>query len=51
MSSKIILIVLIITLLGKILQKWRGGWDIISHQLGVPETFFTPPHNVLYSGV
>ena len=33
------------------LQTWGGSWDITSHQLGEPETFFTPPHTVLYSGV
>ncbi|WP_246281977.1 hypothetical protein [Nitrosopumilus ureiphilus] len=51
MSSKFIIIILIIALFGTILQTWGGSWDITSHQLGDPETFFTPPHGVLYSGV
>ena len=29
----------------------RGSWDITTHLLGAPETFFSPPHTVLYSGV
>ena len=49
--SKFIIIVLIISLFGSILQTWGGSWDITSHQLGDPESFFTPPHGVLYSGV
>ena len=48
---KLIIIILIITLFGTILQTWGGSWDITSHQLGDPESFFTPPHGVLYSGV
>ena len=42
---------MIIALFATILQTWGGSWDITSHQLGEPETFFTPPHTVLYSGV
>lgn len=49
--SKFIIIILIISLFGSILQTWGGSWDITSHQLGDPESFFTPPHGVLYSGV
>ncbi|MFQ5496534.1 MAG: hypothetical protein ACE5DU_01465 [Nitrosopumilus sp.] len=51
MSSKIIIIILIVALFGTLLQTWGGSWDITNHQLGEPETFFTPPHGVLYSGV
>ena len=51
MNSKLPIIVLIIALFATILQTWGGSWDITSHQLGEPETFFTPPHTVLYSGV
>src|SRR5918999_5013532 len=28
-----------------------GSWDITNHLLNKPETFFAPPHAVLYSGV
>ena len=28
-----------------------GGWDITNHLLNKPESFFSPPHAVLYSGV
>ena len=51
MSYKVIIVILIIALFGTILQTWGGSWDITSHQLGAPESFFTPPHGVLYSGV
>ena len=51
MNLRLPVIVLIITLFATILQTWGGSWDITSHQLGEPETFFTPPHTVLYSGV
>lgn len=30
---------------------WGASWDITSHLLRTPETFFTPSHTVLYSGV
>ena len=49
--SKFIIIILIISLVGSVLEIWGGSWDITSHLLGAPETFFTPPHIVLYSGV
>ena len=51
MNSKLSIFILIIALFATILQTWGGSWDITSHQLGEPETFFTPPHAVLYSGV
>ena len=51
MNTKLPIIILIIALFATILQTWGGSWDITSHQLGEPETFFTPPHTVLYSGV
>lgn len=28
-----------------------GGWDITNHLLNKPETFFAPPHALLYTGV
>jgi len=30
---------------------WGASWDITSHLLRTPETFFTPSHIVLYAGV
>ena len=50
-DPKKIIIILIISLIGSVLEIWGGSWDITSHLLGAPETFFTPPHTVLYSGV
>ncbi|MDN5846551.1 MAG: hypothetical protein L0H53_09795 [Candidatus Nitrosocosmicus sp.] len=37
--------------LGVALQIAGGNWDIIWHGIGNVETFFTPPHSVIYSGV
>lgn len=51
LTPKVIVFVLIISLFGSVLEIWGGSWDITSHLLGAPETFFTPPHAVLYSGV
>ena len=50
-TPKIALIVLIVSLFGSVLEIWGGSWDITSHAIGAPESFFTPPHGVLYSGV
>jgi len=51
LTPKIVLIVLIASLFGSVLEIWGGSWDITSHAIGAPESFFTPPHAVLYSGV
>ena len=40
-----------IALIGVSLSMWGASWDITSHLLRTPETFFTPSHGVLYSGV
>jgi hypothetical protein len=45
------LIILIISTAGSILQIGGGSWDVTSHLLQKPETFFTPSHALLYSGV
>ena len=50
-APKVVVFVLIISLFGSVLEIWGGSWDITSHALGAPESFFTPPHAVLYSGV
>jgi hypothetical protein len=36
---------------GILLSAAGGSWDITNHLLNKPETFFAPPHAVLYSGV
>jgi hypothetical protein len=36
---------------GILLAAGGGSWDITNHLLNKPETFFAPPHLVLYSGV
>lgn len=51
LTPKILTFVLVISLFGSVLEIWGGSWDITSHALGAPESFFTPPHAVLYSGV
>jgi len=38
-------------LVGVSLSMWGASWDITSHLLRTPETFFTPSHGVLYLGV
>jgi len=35
---------------GVLLAAGGGSWDINNHLLNKPETFFAPPHAVLYSG-
>ena len=50
-SLKLSLISFVIALSGVILSMWGASWDITSHLLRTPETFFTPSHMVLYSGV
>lgn len=37
--------------LGALLQIGGGHWDVTWHALEKPETFFTPPHSVVYAGV
>ena len=36
---------------GILLVTVGGGWDITNHLLNKPETFFAPPHLLLYTGV
>lgn len=37
--------------MGILLATAGGSWDISNHLLNKPETFFAPPHAVLYAGV
>jgi hypothetical protein len=48
---KSVIIILIRSLVGGVLGIWGGSWDVTTHLLGDPESFFTPPHAVLYTGV
>jgi uncharacterized membrane protein YidH (DUF202 family) len=45
------LAVLIIATAGAFLQIGGTSWDVTSHLMLQPETFFTPSHTVLYTGV
>src|ERR671933_2004369 len=37
--------------LGILVSTSGGSWDITNHLLNKPETFFSAPHAVLYSGI
>lgn len=50
-SRNLFLISFLIALVGVSLSMWGASWDITSHLLRTPETFFTPSHGVLYLGV
>jgi hypothetical protein len=50
-SEVIFLIGSILTSLGILLVTVGGSWDITNHLLSKPETFFSPPHALMYSGV
>ena len=50
-SSSLFLISFLIALIGVCLSMWGASWDITSHLLRTPETFFTPSHGILYLGV
>lgn len=41
----------ILTSFGILLVTVGGSWDITNHLLNKPETFFSPPHALLYIGV
>ena len=50
-SVKLPIASFLIGLVGVALSMWGASWDITSHLLRIPETFFTPSHMVLYTGV
>ncbi len=50
-SERIFLFGSILTSLGVLLVTVGGSWDITNHLLSRPETFFSPPHALVYSGV
>ena len=51
LNISLLLAALLIATAGGILQIGGASWDITSHILRQPETFFTPSHSVLYTGV
>jgi hypothetical protein len=50
-EMNIMITILIIATAGVFLQIGGASWDITSHIMQEPETFFTPSHTVLYTGV
>ena len=50
-SEIIFLIGSILTSFGILLVTVGGSWDITNHLLSKPETFSSPPHALMYSGV
>lgn len=48
---KFSMIVLIFASIGSIMQLSGGNWDVTSHLLLTPESFFTPSHALLYTGI
>lgn len=50
-SAKIFLFSNLVISFGILLVTVGGGWDITNHLLNKPETFFAPPHAMLYIGV
>jgi hypothetical protein len=44
-------LVLILATVGVFIQTEGASWDVMSHLLRRPETFFTPSHTMLYTGV
>ena len=45
------LLIFILATLGSIMQISGTSWDITSHLMFEPESFFTPSHTLLYSGI
>ena len=50
-SEFIFLIGSVFTSFGILLVTVGGSWDITNHLLSKPESFFSPPHALMYSGV
>lgn len=47
----VILAILMMATAGSLLQIGGTSWDVTSHLMLEPETFFTPSHTVLYTGI
>ncbi|MGE3859452.1 MAG: hypothetical protein AB7F53_05645 [Nitrososphaeraceae archaeon] len=50
-NLEISLFILIVSVLGSFIQITGATWDITSHLLNQPESFFTPSHTMLYTGI
>ena len=50
-SEYIFLVGCILTSFGILLVTVGGSWDITNHLLSKPDTFFSPPHALMYLGV
>jgi hypothetical protein len=50
-NTTIIMTLLILATCGSFMQITGTSWDVTSHVMEEPETFFTPSHTVLYAGV
>ena len=50
-NLEISLFILIVSTIGSFIQIAGGSWDVTSHLLNQPESFFTPSHTILYSGI
>ena len=50
-SERVFLIGCILTSFGILLVTVGGSWDITNHLLSKPDTFFSPPHALMYLGV
>ena len=50
LSMSALLTALLVATAGGVLQITGASWDVTSHILRQPETFFTPSHTVLYTG-
>jgi hypothetical protein len=50
LNMNVLVAALLVATAGGILQIGGASWDVTSHILRQPETFFTPSHTVLYTG-
>jgi hypothetical protein len=50
-NVNIIMTMLIISTCGSFIQIAGTSWDVTSHIMEEPETFFTPSHTLLYAGI
>src|SRR5215210_5858379 len=50
-ATELALLSLTIATAGAFLQVGGTSWDVTSHLMKQPETFFTPSHAVLYTGI
>lgn len=50
-AFKYSMIVLMCASIGSLMQISAGNWDVTSHLLLTPESFFTPSHTLLYTGI